>query len=403
MVVLLTTSEGFGIDRYSRELSKRIRVPTLESRRYLSLKDSFALLRRLKQDPYIVHFPSQHFARCGLFLGKPFIITVHDLARICFPFAKETLLEKIGLKLDALGLRRAEHIITVSACTKADLVHYLNIPKNKISVIYNGVDRQVFKPLSRKRCDFSYLLYVGSERPRKNLGTLLEAFAILKRESSALRDVKLVKVGSAGRTEEFRRATLGEVRHLGLENEVIFVDHISSDEELAGYYSSAMGLIMPSLYEGFGLPLIEAMACGCPVITSNSSSLPEVAGNAALFFTPHDGLELAHLIHRLITEPVLRDELIRKGFERVERFSCEKAACETLQVYRGVEAELGSRQRRREADGNLAAGVGRVERAPSLSKPPTVGESWAPVECFRCGVRCTRYRPRVTPEEGGTY
>jgi len=345
-------------------------VPTVESRRYLSVKDSLQLLWKLKQSPYVVHFPSQHFARYWLFLGKPFIITVHDVVRICFPFARETMREKVGLKLDAFGLKRAEHIITVSACSKIDLMRYLDIPESKISIIHNGVDRRVFKPVPGRRFDFPYLLYVGTERPRKNLGTLLAAFAILKREAGAWPDLKLVKAGNAGRTDEFRQATLNEVRRLGLEGEIVFTDYVS-DEDLAGYYSSAIGLIVPSLYEGFGLPLIEAMACGCPVIASNCSSLPEVADSAALFFAPHDSLELARLMRRLITEPALRDELIRKGFKRVECFSWERAAWETLQVYCSVEAELGSRQRQQEVRGSLAAGVWRAERALSPRKPPS--------------------------------
>lgn len=343
MAILVATVENSGIDRYSQELAKRIAVPTMESERYLSITKAIQLRHRLKQYKDIVHLPSQHFACYGLFLIKPFIITVHDLARICFPFAKETLPEKIRLKLDAIGLRRAEHIIAPSACTKADLVYYLGVPQNDITVIYNGIDCQVFKPLWGTRFTFPYLLYVGSERPRKNLGILLAAFAMVKRKAGAFSNLKLVKVGSAGRSNEFRRGTLNEVKRLGLETEVIFTGYIS-DEDLASYYSSAVALIMPSLYEGFGLPVVEAMACGCPVIASNSSSLPEVAGDAALFFAPRDSLELARCICRLIAEPTLRTELIGKGFQRVKHFSWERTAWETLQVYRKIEAKLDLRR-----------------------------------------------------------
>lgn len=343
MMLLVATLESSGIDRYSQELAKRIGVPTIESRRYLSLKDSLQLVHRLRRSSYPIHLAGQHFGRHGVFLGKPFMITIHDLVRICFPFARETMREKMGLKLDALGLKKAQHIITVSACTKADLMRYLKIPENKITVIYHGVDRSVFKPVCGRRLGFPYLLYVGTERPRKNLGTLLRAFAILKKDTSAFRHFKLLKVGSAGRTDEFRRRTISEVRHLGLEGEVIFVDWVS-DEDLAGYYSSATALVMPSLYEGFGLPLIEAMACGCPVIASNSSSLPEVAGDAGLLIDPHDPHGLAEAMRQVITEPALRAELIEKGFKRTQRFSWERAAQETLQVYSKVEADLALRK-----------------------------------------------------------
>ncbi len=341
MIVFVTTLESSGIDRYSMELTKRIEVPTVETRRYLSLRDSIRLLNNLRHYRCLVHLPSQHFGRSGLLLGKPFIITVHDVVRMCFSYEKETMPEKLGIKLDILGLKKAQHIIAVSKCTKADLVKYLNIPPRKITVIYNGVDRKVFRPVAERQYSFPSVLYVGSERPRKNLSTLLTAFSLLKRDST-IPDLKLVKVGNAGRTDKFRQATLREIRRLGLESDVVFADYVS-DEELAIYYSSAVALVMPSLYEGFGLPLVEAMACGCPVIASNSSSLPEVAGDTALFFPPYDSMKLAHLMHRLVAEPALRNDLIGRAFGRVAHFSWENAARATLQVYQRIEAELGSR------------------------------------------------------------
>jgi glycosyltransferase involved in cell wall biosynthesis len=278
-------------------------------------------------------------------LGKPFVVTVHDLVRICFPFTTETVREKLSLKLDAFGLKKAQQIIAVSECTKLDLIRYLKIPESRITTIYNGVDHTVFKPVCGGRFDFPYLLYVGTERPRKNLGTLLRAFALLKKDTSAFGDFKLVKVGSAGRTDKFRHETLRELRYLGLEGEVIFVDGVSN-EGLADYYSSAAALIMPSFYEGFGLPLIEAMACGCPVIASNSSSLPEVAGDAALFVDPHDQHGLAEAIRRVTANRALREEMIEKGFRRAQQFSWEKTAQETLQVYHRIGVGLAIEKRK---------------------------------------------------------
>ena len=140
MVVLVTTTEGSGIDRYSQELAKRLPVPTIETRRYRSLKDTLQLAGKLSRYHYPLHLSSQYFGRYGLFLLKPFIVTVHDLARMCFPFAAEGIGEKAALKLDALGLKRATHIIAVSTTTKRDLVRHLYIPEAKVSVVYNGVD-----------------------------------------------------------------------------------------------------------------------------------------------------------------------------------------------------------------------------------------------------------------------
>jgi len=275
--------------------------------------------------------------------------------RLCFPLARETMQEWMGLKLDILGLKRARHIVAVSNCTKRDLVSYLKIPEARISVIHNGLDRQVFRPIGVRCFPFPYLLYVGTERPRKNLSTLLSAFALVKNESSGYRDLKLVKVGTPGRVDEFRRATQAEVKRLGLEGDVIFVESVS-DGDLAAYYSSAVALVVPSLYEGFGLPLIEAMACGCPVIASRCSSLPEVAGDAALFFAPRDSEKLARLIRRVVAELDLRADLVKKGFERVQLFSWERAAQQTLQVYHSVEAGLGLRESEVEYREGLATG-----------------------------------------------
>ena len=117
MALLVATVGCSGIDRYSQELTKRLGVSTLETRRYRSPKDTLNLLHTLAKVSSPIHFPSQHFARYGLFLRKPFIIAVHDLVRICFPFARESMRDRVGLKLDALGLKRAQHIIAVSACT----------------------------------------------------------------------------------------------------------------------------------------------------------------------------------------------------------------------------------------------------------------------------------------------
>jgi glycosyltransferase involved in cell wall biosynthesis len=147
--------------------------------------------------------------------------------------------------------------------------------------------------------------------------------------------------------------TFSEVERLGLREEVIFAGYVS-DAELAAYYSSAIALILPSLYEGFGLPLVEAMACGCPVIASNCSSLPEVAGDAGLFVDPHDIDGLAQAMRRTVTEPALREQLMAKGFERVQHFSWDRAAQETLRVYRKVEASHGLGKRRTRMDKELS-------------------------------------------------
>jgi len=144
--------------------------------------------------------------------------------------------------------------------------------------------------------------------------------------------LKLVKVGEAGRHIGYRRDTVKKLDNLGIRQDVIFVDHIS-ESELSRYYHSAELLAYPSLYEGFGLPPLEAMCCGCPVVTTNSSSLPEVVGDAGILVDPYDVGGWVQAMKNVLTDDHLRIEMIRKGLERSKRFSWEKTARETLQVY----------------------------------------------------------------------
>jgi len=329
LITLIVTSEKSGIDKYSQEIAKRIDVRKIETRRYLSLKGAYRLARTIGRQSGIVHLPNQDFSRYALFLNSPFIVTAHDVVRLCFGFAKETVSERILLKLDIHYIKRASHIITVSQNTKQDLMEYLKIPENRISVIYNGIDHSIFKPYDVKILDNPYILYVGSERPRKNLGRLFEAFAKVKSE---LPELKLVKAGAVGRSKEYRRNVMRKLDSLGITQDVIFVEH-TSGLDLAHYYSSASLLAYPTLYEGFGLPPLEAMACGCPVVTSDTSSLPEVVGKAGIMVDPYDIDGLAQAMKQVLTDDKLRDDMVRKGLEQAKRFSWEETARKTQEVY----------------------------------------------------------------------
>ncbi|MBA7700736.1 D-inositol-3-phosphate glycosyltransferase [subsurface metagenome] len=332
MIVLIVTDEKSGVDRYSQEMAKRLNVKKIEGRRYLSLIEAYQLSRLIRRQGDIIHLPNQNFARYALFLNNPFIVTVHDVVRFCFGFDRETIIERILLKLDIRGIKRASQIIAVSQNTRNDLIKYLKIPDNRISVIYNGVDHNIFKPYNIKLLDKPYILYVGSERPRKNLDRMFEAFAKLKGEFPEL---KLVKVGISGRSLKYRRNTMRKLGSLGITRDVIFIDY-PSELDLAYYYSSANLFAYPSLYEGFGLPPLEAMACGCPVITSNTSSLPEVVGEAGIMVNPYDTDSLTQAMRQVLTDDRLREDMVRKGLEQAKRFSWEKAARQTLEVYETV-------------------------------------------------------------------
>ncbi len=337
-VCLLVSTEGSGIDRYSQELAKRLSVSAFSMGRYQSIRQTIRLAKHFALLRQPVHLPNQHYGRWVPWLNQPSVVTVHDLVRLAFPFAKEGWISATGLMLDRTGIRKATHVICVSEVTKRDLLRHLDVPEEKITVIHNGVNHDVFHPCQKQphsRFRSPYLLYVGSERPRKNLGALLRAFALVKQQGTPFHSLTLLKVGPAGRSDTFRKVTWEEACRLGIEYDIQFVENIS-DQELAVIYSNAIALVFPSLYEGFGLPVVEAMACGCPVITSNVSSLPEIAGSAALLVDPCNSEAIAEAIRSVILDSTTRTHLRDQGLLRARDFSWDKTAQATFRVYQRV-------------------------------------------------------------------
>lgn len=348
------------MDSYCQELVEKLDVPKIYTDIYQRIRERFniswlspgalkavsedwSFVKKINKLSGIIHLPNQHLGRYGNFLKIPYIITVHDLIRY-FDLKgygtyihRPNLRDKFYLSLDYKGIKKAARIIAVSQATKNDLMHYLGIPDEQISVVYLGVDHTTFSPSSQaSEFEHPYILFVGSEHPRKNLPTLLRAFKGLK-EQPQFKDLKLVKVGKAGGKEtDFRKQTIEVIDSLNLNGRVIFTEVVSK-ENLRAYYSNAKCLVLPSLYEGFGFPPLEAMACGCPVITSNSSSLPEVVGEAAIKVPPQDIEGLAEALKKVLTNKELRKSLIAKGKAQAVKFSWDQAAEKTLEVYKEVE------------------------------------------------------------------
>ena len=358
MVIFIKTLGSRSMDIYSQKLAENLDVPIISTDIYSRVARSFniplisreslrnalkdlSFIKMLNELNSIVHLPNHHLGRYGCFLKKPFIITVHDLIRFfdlkgySLFIHKPNLRDRIYLELDYRGIRKAKKIIAVSHCTRKDLIMHLGVPEDRIEVIYEGVDHKIFKPSrSRRPIDNPYVLYVGSEQPRKNIHTLLKAFKRVK-EKREFEDLKLVKVGGAGGAD-FRKSTNDMINLLKLQEDVIFTGFVPT-ELLPAYYSHAECLVLPSFYEGFGLPCVEAMACGCPVIASNTSSLPEIVGDAGLMVNPRSVDDLAEALHRLLTDDGLRQEMISRGLKRAAEFSWEKTARETRKVYEDVE------------------------------------------------------------------
>ncbi len=357
MFFVVTIGNG-SMDIYAYKLAERLDVPVvctdiyekfrrsrniswLSPRAIKAIWHDWRFVRMLNKLGDSVHLPNHHLGRYGNSLKVPYIITVHDLIRYFDMDGEETFIrspnrrDRHYLNLDFEGIRKAMRIIAVSQSTKNDLMRCLGIPDERISVVYEGIDHSLFQPVSHRIYNYPYILFVGSEHPRKNFTTLLKAFSQLKSEPR-FKKLKLVKVGDAGGQEtDFRNQTMGVVESLHLSSEVIFTDFVP-ETDLPAYYSGAEVFVLPSLYEGFGFPVLEAMACACPVITSNTSSLPEVVGEAGIMIDPYDTDSLAQAMMQVLTDSELSNNMIRKGLEQSKRFSWEKAAEQTLEVYNKV-------------------------------------------------------------------
>ncbi len=269
----------------------------------------------------------------------PSVITVHDLAFLRWPHFLTESHAAYYSQIDR-AVRHARHIIVPSESTKSDVVGQLGASPKKISVIYEAAAPQ-YAPLSQEKCFAAmqrkygipekYIFFVSTIEPRKNIGGLLEAFHGL-RKHYGIEDTGLVLAGKPGWLyEEVYR----KVEQLDLGRSTFFLGRVP-DEDLHKLYVGARCHAHPAYYEGFGLSPLEAMACGTPTIVSNTSSMPEVVGDAGLIIDPSDWEEIAVAMHRLLTEDELHQELSQKGLQRASVFSWSRAASETLDVYRMV-------------------------------------------------------------------
>jgi glycosyltransferase involved in cell wall biosynthesis len=266
------------------------------------------------------------------------VVTIHDLTYYLMP-ERHTLAKRNYFRMMiAPSARRSDRVITVSDSSKDDIVRLLRIAPEKVTVIHEGCDVR-YRPLHdqdalnalrrkyslRKRI----LLFLGMIEPGKNLVNLLAAFARLREFHG---EYCLVLAGDFGWNY---RPVLAAIERLGL-RELVHLPGYIPEEELPALYNLAEVLVYPSLYEGFGLPVLEAMACGIPVITSNVSSMPEVAGDAAVLVEPRSVEQLSNALSRVLTDADLRAQMSEKGLERSRMFTWEKAARETMQVYEEV-------------------------------------------------------------------
>lgn len=302
------------------------KVLFLKSRSLDALVNTFTLPKLLREHS-LFHATNYLFPPPLLKHPMKKVVTFYDLSTSLYPhcFPPKMLFRERERRASA---ENASLIITISESAKKDLAEHWKIPPEKIAVVYPGIDREWLakREVSPRKLSSQapYILYVGTLEPRKNLERLVEAFDKLSQKK-----LQLLLVGKKGWLTEplFRK-----IEKLELKNRIHWLDYVS-EEELLYLYRHALFLVYPSLYEGFGLPVLEAMACGCPVITSNVAALPEVVGNAALLVSPEKSSSIQEAMEQLVEDETLHRELQEKGVSRASAFSWEKAAEKTAFAY----------------------------------------------------------------------
>lgn len=280
----------------------------------------------------IYHVSSQYLSKVAKY-RKPCVVSCMDIFPIIlkndYPFLLHFFTKRVSKYM-----KKADHIIAISNFTKRKLIEELNIPEGKIDVIYLGADDETFSPLDKKKAraklnlplDQKIILHIGSEEPRKNVPTVINAF---NRVQKNIPDSLLIMVGEKTEMSE------NLIKKYNMQKKIIYKNNISR-EELLQYYNSSDLFVYPSLYEGFGLPILEAMACGIPVIASNTGSLPEVVGDGGIMLDPFDIEAISDNMYEILTNESIRENIIKKGLERAKLFSWKKTAEETLTVYEKV-------------------------------------------------------------------
>jgi glycosyltransferase involved in cell wall biosynthesis len=297
-------------------------------------------LRGLRPD--LVHIPLN---RVPLLMIRPYVVTIHDMANLYFDEDRtSTFRMQLRRYRFRRGLVRASRVIAVSDATRRDVESQMGVPPNRIRRVYNAPDPGFLAPdatdpgtrhriLERYQINYPFLLYAGNIRRHKNVPRLVEAFAVLREELSAhpiYSELRLVIIGDTiSQYPAVRQAVIKSK----MEQVVRFLGFVPF-ETLRCFYESAAAFVFPSRYEGFGLPPLEAMACGAPVVTSNVSSLPEVVDDAAMLVNPENVFDIARGIKEVLLNSDVREELVRRGRRQAARFSWETTARQVLEIYK---------------------------------------------------------------------
>lgn len=310
-----------GIGRFAYELGQRLAGLSAfqKTRRPWHPLDPVLLGRELWSADATLFFSPGYNSPIG-WPGK-FIFTLHDLHHLRVPDNSNALKRAYYRHVIRPACRKAEFVLTVSEYSRQEIADWAGMRNDKIINVGNGVGAPFGSIGSKYDPGYPYLLYVGSRKPHKNLPGLFHAYAI----SGIAKELRLIISGAPD------ASTMADIDRFGLRGRVGFLA-VDSTENLADAYRGATAFLFPSLYEGFGLPPLEAMACGVPVLTSNVCSLPEVVGDAAITINPLDIEAMAEGIHQIVTNPALRESLHEKGIRQARRFSWDETARRTSSV-----------------------------------------------------------------------
>jgi glycosyltransferase involved in cell wall biosynthesis len=301
-----------------------------------------AILRRLHCD--LVHIPHLYWLPRGL--PCPYVVTVHDVLEYLERSQGKSLLQLTArFNLTRRVVHNAARLFAVSEFTRGELETLFRLPAERVQVVHNAIDERFLcghateaeKQMiaARYQVNYPFLLYAGRISPQKNVVRIIEAFSVLKGElakEERFEDLKLIIIGDdlSGHPDLRRTVVRG-----GVTNDVRFLGFVPIDV-LRVFYDAAKIFVFPSLYEGFGLPPLEAMAHGTPVVTSNTSSLPEVVGEAAVLVNPDNVFEITRALRRVLLDQGLRDKMKERGYEQARRFSWEASVRRILEVYREI-------------------------------------------------------------------
>jgi glycosyltransferase involved in cell wall biosynthesis len=310
---------------FYKRIQRKINSTFFKHKGAQNLKNDFYNLQ-LQQLEFDVFHPTYYDNYFLKQLKKPFVLTVHDMIHEKYP-------EYFGNSLDSFNKRRlcerADKIIAISNTTKNDLIDIFNVAEEKIEVIYHGTNFESI-PALKPTIDFKeedYILYTGSRAIYKNFLTFLIAVAPILKQN---KNLQLICTGT-----NFNKIEKRWIEELALTNKVKCF-FCKNDSELVYLYQNAECFVFPSLYEGFGFPLLEAFACNCPIVSSNGGSLKEIAGDAAIYFNPKDIITIRTSIQNVISDDTLKKELVNHGRIRIKDFSWEKCRLETNLVYSKV-------------------------------------------------------------------